>query len=77
MKYHLHSEQFDGALHAACCRFPHDPFPGEKYSEFILTEANEFAKIKKEKRCQYCESEEFPHGIPWWYAGEEVEFSKT
>lgn len=68
MKYHLHSEQFDGALHAACFRFPHDPFPGEKYSKFILTDVKSFVRLDKDKRCKFCEREEFPHGgIPEWY----------
>lgn len=67
MKHHLHSEQFDGALHASCGRFPHDPFPGEKYSDFILTSETAFANLDKIDRCQYCEADQFPHGMPDGY----------
>lgn len=66
MKYHVHSEQFDGALHAGCCRFPHDPFPGEKFSSYILTSVSDFAKLPAKKRCKYCEIDHFPYGLPNW-----------
>lgn len=57
-KVHLHSEQFDGHLHAACCRILFDP-PGPH--PMILGE-DEFALVPREKRCHYCSVINFPHG---------------
>lgn len=61
MKIHLHSEQFDGAMHAECGRFPYDPKPGEKYFEFIESE-EVFETLPREKRCSYCIDYWFPRG---------------
>ena len=68
MKIHLHEENFDGARHAVCRRFPHDPKPGEKYFDMIVAE-EVFEQLSPEKRCSYCSSYWFPNGEPeeWYY----------
>lgn len=62
MKIHMHSEQFDGHLHAACCRFPHDPAPGEPIAQFIVDE-EVFSELPRVKRCYYCTQINWPKGF--------------
>jgi hypothetical protein len=50
MKVHLHWEQFDGHLHAACCRVPYDPTPPDP--RIVLETA--FEKTPRKDRCFYC-----------------------
>lgn len=54
MKVHLHDEQFDGVMHAACARV--DDATGK-----IVT-SDEFGRIPPASRCRYCERYEWPHG---------------
>jgi hypothetical protein len=58
-KIHLHSEQFDGYLHAACGRADE--------SARILTD-DAFASAPPAERCAYCSREYWPHGE--WPHGE-------
>lgn len=58
---HLHEEQFDGHLHGACCRFPHDPHPSEPMARFVVGE-DEFSKLPRKDRCSYCTRINWPHG---------------
>lgn len=53
MKIHLHSEQFDGYLHAACCRCPFDP-PGP---DPRIVGEKDFHRLPRERQCYYCRRE--------------------
>jgi hypothetical protein len=58
MKTHLHSEQFDGHLHAACCRAPFDP----KGPDPRIVGEDEFETLPASKQCGHCRREMYPHG---------------
>jgi hypothetical protein len=60
MKTHLHSEQFDGHLHAACCRAPFDP----KGPDPRIVGEDEFGALPASEQCSYCRREMYPHGGP-------------
>lgn len=55
MKVHVHSEQFDGAWHAACGR-------GSDAVPPLVFEAT-----PRERRCAFCDRDWFPHGQPEWH----------
>lgn len=52
-KIHLHAEQFDGALHAACGRLDN--------SKRIVSE-DDFENTQKAKRCRLCAAYWWPYG---------------
>ena len=58
MKHHLHDEQFDNHLHAACARTdaiaPDDP-----RARFFL---DDLATVLKADRCRACARIWWPHG---------------
>jgi hypothetical protein len=57
-KVHLHSEQFDGWLHAQCGA-------GEwKSGSPRCVEADEFEKLPRAMRCKHCSRYWFPNGEP-------------
>lgn len=57
MKIHLHEEQFDGVVHAACGRTnstdPQRVIPEDSFSE-----------LSRVTRCAYCSKINWPHGEP-------------
>lgn len=57
-KIHLHDEQFDGALHAACCRL--DRPAGDPR---IVSEET-FAIVSAAYRCKRCTRNYWPLGGP-------------
>ena len=54
-KLHLHTEQFDGHMHAWCGRGDTALYEGQ------------FNATDRERRCKLCEREQFPHGQPDWH----------
>lgn len=58
MKTHLHSEQFDGHLHAWCGR-------GGETAKVVPEDA--FEATEPAQRCQLCDREWFPNGQPDWH----------
>lgn len=56
MKVHLHSEQFDGWLHAECGAGDWEP------PNIRCLDAEEFEKLPDEKRCKKCSAY-------WWLGG--------
>lgn len=54
-KIHLHSEQFDGALHPWCGK-------GDR-----VVGSDEFESTERKLRCFYCDREWFPNGQPGWH----------
>ena len=60
MKIHLHSEQFDGYLHAACGCLDLHPDDGEN----IILDEDRFDAAASCMRCRKCEREMYPHGVP-------------
>jgi hypothetical protein len=55
-KIHLHSEQFDGYLHAECGAGDWKP-PSKLY-----VGADEFTKLPRRKRCKKCTAYWWPRG---------------
>lgn len=59
MKIHLHSEQFDGYLHAECGRLDSDvryaPHPN-------IVGTDDFEAAPARKRCRICARANWPHG---------------
>lgn len=66
MKIHLHEEQFDGWLHAACCRLDLKPPSPRIVGEDI------FDELPRAKRCVYCTRINWPKGF-----GDPIEGVKT
>jgi hypothetical protein len=58
MKVHLHEEQFDNRLHAACCRAPFDPPAPDPR----IVGEDDFEATPKDKRCRYCARIWWPRG---------------
>jgi len=58
MKVHLHSEQFDGYLHAACYRAPFDPPAPDPR----IVGEDDFEKLPRAARCHYCTRINWPRG---------------
>lgn len=54
-KVHLHSEQFDGAVHAWCGRGT------------TAVEEHVFEATAPALRCQLCDRDWFPYGQPDWH----------
>jgi hypothetical protein len=57
MKVHLHAEQFDGHLHAACGRLEAQEAP----SEYVKGE-EEFSRLARWERCNHCTRINWPRG---------------
>ena len=55
-KHHLHSEQFDGWLHAQCGSGD-VPYPNKK-----IVGEDEFEKLPRQERCRKCAAYYWPHG---------------
>lgn len=57
-RVHIHSEQFDGCLHAACGAIDAE---GPRHSCIEFEE--EFMKLPRKVLCDKCVELEFPHGF--------------
>jgi hypothetical protein len=54
-KTHVHSEQFDGSLHAWCCA-------GSSHDGTKVVVENDFAAIPYADRCRKCAADQWPRG---------------
>lgn len=55
MKTHLHSEQFDGHLHAECCA-------GSDYNGLKIVGERTFGALPAKERCRRCTKLNWPYG---------------
>lgn len=55
-KVHLHDEQFDGWLHAACARLDAQP-PSD-----VIVDEDSFEEVPRDRRCRFCSGINWPKG---------------
>lgn len=55
MKTHLHSEQFDGHLHAECCA-------GSDIDGLRIVGETAFGQMRRKDRCAKCTRANWPYG---------------
>ena len=55
-KTHLHSEQFDGHLHAVCCTIKNED------KAKIVGGGDQFEDTPYDQRCRKCSEENWPNG---------------
>ena len=61
-KVHLHDEQFDGYLHAACGAA--DVMPDDDRRAIFIMSEDAFDSVPRDDRCLACSRMWFPYGEP-------------